>query len=501
MTHQEFLASLRARGLRAWQANFVTSFLEEDSAAFHLLTAPPGTGKTYTGVAIARELAERHAKRMLVLLPAPLCEGWAGRLRDAQSELPVLVVTRKVIRAIESALPIGQSPWDAEGVYVLSHDLAKQVDLAASLSLAKWDLVIIDEAHRFAAPQRAALLNKLFSSDVTRRLLLLSATAVPGLAPWLQTSADQGEESQTPIVITSWLGKLKDWDGSTVVSAPVDLNVYSYRRAPEEVESLLRFLSSTKALEAACGARFLTEILIQRASSSPFAFEQSLQRLRYVLKSEIEGASVFASKAGLDQLEGASTSEEIDSATEGGRFEWIDKPAGLEIIDLCLSELETVNTDEKLNALKRLIGPLTEVEHDGIPTVCVFSMFADTVSYLHTAADDLGLPLFKITGASPSTERRGMAEQFMREGGLFFATDAALKGVELPQVSHVVYYDLPSGTPALEYRHSRFDRFGRNTPLIIYAFQDESGVLPLESQLLRNLTGIFETGIGGTTGT
>jgi SNF2 family DNA or RNA helicase len=498
MTHQEFLASLRLRGLRAWQANFVASFLEEDSAAFHLLTAPPGTGKTYTGVAIAKELAERHAKRMLVLLPASLCEGWAGRLRDAQSDLPVLVVTRKVIRSIESALPIGQSPWDAEGVFVLSHDLAKKVDLTDSLSSVKWDLVIIDEAHRFAAPQRAALLNKLFSSDATRRLLLFSATPVPGLEPWLQTSADQGGQSQTPIVITSWLGKLKDWDGSTIVAAPVDLNVYSYRRAPEEVKSLLRFLSSTKDLEAACGARFLTEILIQRASSSPFAFEQSLQRLRYVLKSGIEEARGFASKAGLGQPDEPSTFEEIGSMTEGGRFEWVDKTAGLAIIDLCLSELETVNTDEKLNALKRLIGQFTEVECDGIPKVCVFSMFADTVSYLHTAADDLCLQLFKITGASPSTERRDMAERFMREGGLFFTTDAALKGLELPQVSHVVHYDLPSGTPALEYRHSRFDRFGRKTPLKIYAFRDESGVLPLESQLLRNLTGIFETGIGGT---
>ena len=502
MNHQELLASLQGRGLFAWQATFIASFLETDSTPFHLLTAPPGTGKTYASVAIAAELVARRAKRMLALPPASLCEEWSERLRDAQSEIPVLLVTRQVFREMEAALPIGQSPWNAENIYVISQDLAKQSDLAKGLSAAEWDLVIVDEAHRFAAPQRAALLNKLISSDLVRRLLLLSATPLPALEPWLRPSPDQQVQFRAPLVVTNWYGELKNWDGSTVERPRVELSVFSYTRNADEVRCLLRFLGSKKDLETASdGNQFLIQLLTQRASSSLFAFEQSLQRLGHTLRSAIEGDSVLPAKASTVLPEMSSTSEEVGSTVEERRCEWIDKPAGLAIVDQCLSELEMISTDEKLNALRRLIRLIVDAECNGNPKICVISMYADTVLYLHTAIDDCGLPLFKMTGASSYTERQDTVELFLHEGGLILSTDGALKGIKMPQVPHVVYYDLPSNPLALEYRQGRFNRFGRNSPLTMYAFRDESGVLPLESQLIDKSTGIGETGIDGMSST
>jgi len=498
MNYQEFLASLRDRGLRPWQATFIASFLEKDSATFQLLAAPPGVGKTYASVAIASELVARREKRMLILPPSALCEEWSGRLKDAQSEIPVLLVTRRVFREIEASIPIGRSPWNAEGIYVISQDLAKQSDLTNSLSAAEWDLVIVDEAHRFASPQRAALLNRLISSDVTRRLLLLSATPLPALEPWLKPSSDPRVQFRSPLVITSWFGILKNWDGSTVDNAPLNLSVCAYQRDPEEVRCLLRFLSSIKDLETASGGnQFLIDILTQRASSSLFAFEQSLQRLGHALRSETEGTDVLTAKPGAAPPEILSASEVGVLAHEERRFEWADKQAGLAIVELCLNELEMISTDEKLNAFKRLIQSIVDTEGNGIQKICVISMYADTVSYLHTAVDDLGLPLFKVTGANSFTERQDTVERFLQEGGLFLGTDGALKGIEVPKVQHAIYYDLSSNPLALEYRHSRFNRFGRINPLTIYAFRDESGVLPLESQLLEKLTRKRETGIDG----
>ena len=52
---------------------------------------------------------------------------------------------------MEAAVPVGQSPWDVSGVFVVSHDFAKQPDIVAGLSTVAWDLVAVDEAHRFAA--------------------------------------------------------------------------------------------------------------------------------------------------------------------------------------------------------------------------------------------------------------------------------------------------------------------------------------------------------------
>ncbi len=154
MSQQDFLAELANRGLRAWQATFVASFLNADPSPFQLLTAPPGTGKMFASVAIVRELVDRGAERILVLAPAYLCEAWRARIAEAQSGLLVTIVTRPVYRELEASVAVGQSPWVVGGVFVISQDFAKQPDIAASLSTVVWDLVILDEAHRFAARKR-----------------------------------------------------------------------------------------------------------------------------------------------------------------------------------------------------------------------------------------------------------------------------------------------------------------------------------------------------------
>jgi superfamily II DNA or RNA helicase len=108
MTEQGLLAKLGNRGLRAWQATFVASFLNADPPAFQLLTAPPGTGKMFAAVAAVRELAARGAKRILVLAPAALCEVWRTNIGDEHSHLPVSSVNRHTYREMEAAVPVGQ---------------------------------------------------------------------------------------------------------------------------------------------------------------------------------------------------------------------------------------------------------------------------------------------------------------------------------------------------------------------------------------------------------
>ncbi|MDZ4781096.1 MAG: DEAD/DEAH box helicase [Planctomycetia bacterium] len=514
MNQQEFLLLLQSRGLRSWQANFVVSFLETDSAAFHLLAAPPGTGKSYTSIAIAAELASRGARRMLVLPPASLCEEWRERLGSAQSELPVVFVTRQVFREMEAAVPIGESPLNVDGIYVIGQDLAKQSDLAASLSAANWDLVIVDEAHRLASPQRAALLDRVVAADVVRRLLLLTATPLPMLEPWLRPSPDQPARLPSPLVLTNWYGVLKDWDGSNVDRQRVEWSVVSYSRNSDEVKFLSGLLVLMPTLKSGGdGTSVLTQVLIRRrAGSSLFAVEQSLQRLRsnlevrmrldgkveqveqdlgpvcHIENSTVEGTAAIGDETSTAQTEPDSDIEEVAATTLLLPVEWADLPAAVAVVEQCLDVLDCVSADEKLNALKGLIQSIIESQIGSVPKICVFSMYADTVSYLHTAMEDVGLPLFKLTGGSSFTERQATVELFLREGGLILGTDGALsEGISLPQVAHVVHYDLPSNPLILAKRCGRFDRFGRTGPLTMYVLKDESGVLAFESRLIERV--------------
>ena len=499
MNEQGVLASLQSRGLQAWQAKFVASFLEAESAGSQLLTGPSGTGKMQTCIAIATELAAKEAKRILVLTPASLCEEWWTRLGDAQSQVPVFLVTRQVYRELEAAVQIGQSPWVGRSIYVISQDLAKQNDFSASLSGVTWDLVIVDEAHHFASPKRAKLLNRLIGAGAVLKLLLVTATPFPALEKLLYPLSDQSTGFPTPYAVTSWLGELRNWDGTMVERPRVDLKVVPYTRGNDELKFLSKLLSLLPEPETAIGvSRFLIRLLIQRAASSVFAIDQSLQRLSHRLKITVEEAESLFSKEIMDLTEADVDLEEVEPKIEQMSFEWTDEQISLTSVEQCLEELDTVSTDEKLNLVKNLIRSIIDEQTGDVPQICIFSMYNDTVSYLHTATEDIGIPSFKITGAVTFTERQAAVNRFLKSGGVLIGTDGGLsEGIELTKITHVIHYDLPSNPMIFEQRRGRFERYGRDTPCKVYLLRDESGILPLESRLVESAASLHRSGIDG----
>jgi ERCC4-related helicase len=499
MNTQDILNSLRSRGLQSWQAKFVASFLEAGSPPFQLLAAPPGTGKTQACIAIATEIAAQEAKRILVLTPAPLCEEWRTRLGDALSKIPVFFVNRQTYRELEAAVQIGQSPWYARGIYVISQDLAKQSDFAESLTEVTWDLVIVDEAHRLASPQRTSLLKRLVSQGEIQKLLLVTPMPVSALEKRLNPLPNQQSFFPTALSITSWYGELIDWYGTSVERPLVDLKVVPYTRGDDEVQFLSKFLSLMPDPKTTIGAsRFLIRLLIQRAASSLFAIEQSLQRLSHRLKITAEEVESLFGKEIMGLTEAAVDLEEVEPKIEQTPLEWTDEQISLMVVEQCLEEIDRVSTDEKLNVVKGLILSIINEQADGLPRICIFSMYNDTVLYLHTATGDIGIPSFKITGAVTFTERQHIVNQFLKKGGLLIGTDGGLsEGIDLKEVTSVIHYDLPPNPMVFEQRCGRFERFGRKTPCKTYMLRDESGVLPFESRLIESATSEHTTGIDG----
>jgi hypothetical protein len=401
------------------------------------------------------------------------------RLRVAISEIPVLLVTRQEYREIEASVPIGRSPWNADGIYVMSDDLAKQSDMAAGLSTIDWDLVIIDEAHRLAAPQRGALLDRLITAGHVRRILLLSATPHPALDRWLRPLPAHESALMSSPAVTSWFGVLSDWDGAAVIRPSVQMKVFHYRRGAEEVKFLTHFLELAPSLVTACGGNeLLTPVLTRRASSSLFAIEQSLRRLGHTLRSTTAA----------QQVEQPFFAEDIEQMATDGRFDWADKQAALTIVDGLLEALDMITADEKLNALEQLLGSIVNAALSEVLRICIVSTFPDTVSYLHTGIAETGLTVFKVTGTSSFAERQAEFARFLREGGLMVVTDAALPDdTALQQVTDVIQYDLPSNPQLLEQRRGRFDPVGRQDHLRMHFLIDDSGAMPLESHLVKML--------------
>lgn len=108
-----------------------------------ILADEVGLGKTIeAGLLLAQKWAERK-RRLLVLVPANLRKQWAQELAD-KFYLPSVILEAKSFR--ESINSGNLNPFEQEGIILCSYQFAKSQE--PYVRQTKWDLVVIDEAHR-----------------------------------------------------------------------------------------------------------------------------------------------------------------------------------------------------------------------------------------------------------------------------------------------------------------------------------------------------------------
>src|SRR5437588_5447980 len=145
-----------------------------------LLADDPGAGKTIMAGLVLKELKTRGlAKRTLIIAPANLCFQWQRELKEKFRE-PFEVIRSDVLRA-----NYGQNPWQEKNQVVTSVSWVSRIeDAKESLLRSRWDLVIVDEAHKMAAysADKKTLAYKLGEalSTMTDHYLLMTATPHKG---------------------------------------------------------------------------------------------------------------------------------------------------------------------------------------------------------------------------------------------------------------------------------------------------------------------------------
>src|SRR5256886_502896 len=145
-----------------------------------LLADDPGAGKTIMAGLLLKELKIRGlVKRTLIVAPANLCFQWQRELKEKFRE-PFEVVRSDVLRA-----NYGQNPWQEKNQVITSISWVSRIeDAKESLLRSRWDLVIVDEAHKMAAytADKKTLAYKLGEalSTMTDHYLLMTATPHKG---------------------------------------------------------------------------------------------------------------------------------------------------------------------------------------------------------------------------------------------------------------------------------------------------------------------------------
>src|SRR6516225_3708691 len=145
-----------------------------------LLADDPGAGKTIMAGLLLKELKIRGlVKRTLIITPASLSFQWQREMKEKFRE-QFEVIRSDVLRA-----NYGMNPWQERNQVVTSISWVSRIeDAKDSLLRSRWDLIVVDEAHKMAAysADKKTLAYRLGESlsSMTDHFLLMTATPHKG---------------------------------------------------------------------------------------------------------------------------------------------------------------------------------------------------------------------------------------------------------------------------------------------------------------------------------
>lgn len=482
----------------------------------YVLADDPGAGKTIMAGLFIRELLMRaDARRVLIVAPGSLVEQWQDEMRE-KFGLEFRIFGRDLVENSASGNPLE----DTDLLVARVDQLSRNDDLLQKLQLTRWDLVVVDEAHKLSANYFGNKINKTkrfqlgeLLGSITRHFLLMTATPHNGKEEDFQLFLSLLDSDR-------FYGKFRDgahkvdvsdlmrrmvkeemlrFDGTklfperhayTVNYRLSDLEAALYGAVTDYVKTEMN-----RADQLEDGARrgtvgFALTALQRRLASSPEAIYQSLRRRRTKLQRRVEeeklrqrgevlANSVLTNGAGEDiwdapdnlAPEDYEEFEEsvVDQATAARTI--VELQAEIVILEGLEEQARQVvhsGQDRKWDELSRLLQDTPEMhDADGRQRkLIVFTEHRDTLNYLAVKIRGvLGSEeaVVLIHGGVKREDRRKVQELFRNDPvvRVLIATDAAGEGVNLQNANLMVNYDLPWNPNRIEQRFGRIHRIGQ----------------------------------------
>jgi len=485
-----------------------------------LLADDAGAGKTIMAGLLIRELELRGlAERILIVCPANLTFQWQRELKEKFG------ATFQVIKGHDIREQFGINQWLEQHRIITSLDLAKREDILPGLRQVRWDLVIVDEAHRMSAADEShkSLRYKLgeLLRDTTDHLLLLTATPHKGdpqnFSLFLQlldadayADVKSIREAMNRRRAPFYLRRTKEamiyfperqpdgtWAAKPIFTRRIPHTVTFQIDGDEfalyqEVTQFIKRESRRAAEESndprARAIGFLMSLYQRRLASSAYAVRCSLEKRARRLEEALKRAHELAREAPPD-LPDVDELEEMDEA-ERERVEQMIEAVTLaknneqvrrEVEELrqLAQKAQAVEASGKEAKLAKLNALLRERGFFDNPDqrLLIFTEFKDTLDYLVERLKAWGFRVGFIHGGMKIGSRnepgtRLYVEQQFREGAIqvLVATEAAGEGINL-QVCNILFnYDIPWNPNRLEQRMGRIHRYGQRKDCLIFNF-------------------------------
>jgi ERCC4-related helicase len=499
-----------------------------------LLADEVGLGKTIeAGIVVAQLMAEGKS-RILILCPATLRAQWQVELRD-KFDLDAVVVDGRTVRATGNV-------FDQPAPVICSHPFA--AGRPELLSQLRWDLVVIDEAHRlrnaYRPGHKTGRALKAGLKDCPK--LLLTATPLQndlmelfGLLSLLDEQLMGPEHAfRTRYTVDPEVGALQD--ASTrelkerlagVVQRTLRRQVREYVRytdrrsivedfAPSAEEQDLyekvsEYLRRSEAAAIEPGKKTLLTLVYRKLlASSTYAIAPTLRKLAETLQKRVEAArrAGQASLAlGFEPDEARQFSEEAEEWAEDPS----SSPSSLKALQDEAWELlqyadqaDRIRVNAKGEALKRALDrTFTVARAHGWPEKAViFTESRRTQQYLFQLLTDHGFrgKVSVLSGdAGTPEERQRLVEDFRDRSQILLSTEAGAEGLNLQFCNLVVNYDLPWNPQRIEQRIGRCHRYGQQRDVLVLNFLNRQNAADARLyELLEKKLNLFDGVFGAS---
>jgi superfamily II DNA or RNA helicase len=471
-----------------------------------LIADDPGAGKTIMAGLIIKELKLRNlVKRVLIVVPGHLKDQWRRELKDRFEETFVVIDRGQI------AAHYGENVWERENQIITSMDFARQDSILPSLSSARFDLIIVDEAHKMSAYRygektvktKRYRLGEALSKSSDPHLLFLTATPHKGdpenfrlfmdlLEPGFFATSKMLEESiqnkDNPLFIRRIKEDLRDFEGRPLF-LPRYVRTVAFNLSDDEktlYNEVSRYVKEqyNKALRSdrRRNVAFALIILQRRLASSTYAILKSLERRKARLIELLEGVqradlrNNSGGERGLFDFEEAEELSEVDRWKEEEMWETLSVAENRQELE---SEISTLgNLIDKARSIIQKEGEvkilqlketMERLNKEAPKTkILIFTESKDTLEYLEKKIRAWGYSVNVIHGGMELEERVNAERVFKNETQVMVATEAAGEGINLQFCNLMINYDLPWNPNRLEQRMGRIHRYGQTREVFVF---------------------------------
>jgi len=420
-----------------------------------LIADEVGLGKTIQAGLIISELAARgEADGVLVVAPAGLCTQWRLEL-ETRFHLAPAIVDAAQLRNLARWPSREAGPWQRVPLAIASVDFVKRPEVLRGISPARYDLLVVDEAHTCAhARERSAAIGWL--ARRSRRVVLLTATPHDGDAAAFDALCGLGRhDGEPPLAV---FRRTRRSLGSAVSRR---MHLLQVRLSPPEAAlhaALERYTSRVWRVRAGDprgrNARLAMVVLRKRAASGPTALLLSLgRRLEWLSRArEDTNVQLTLPLEPETDLDAEDAQPDALLAAPGLDDAESERRALRRLVD---AARVAATHDSKVASLQRLLSRARQ------PAI-VFTEYRDTLDRLAACLQDHG-PLAILHGGVSAGERDAAVRAFNAGKAVtLLATDAAAHGLNLQSRCRlVVNVELPWNPVRLEQRIGRVDRIGQ----------------------------------------